>query len=81
MKKEIILYQANYITDRASAARRLRSLADKIEHRGFKVAEHTVVLPREVECKVEFEGDGSSGELEFEIGWDAWEKMGPSALP
>ncbi len=80
MTKELILFQENHITTRAAAADRLRDLADKIEAMSFKLGDHAITLPDQVHLFIELGTEEDEGELELEIIWPAWDKMGPSGL-
>lgn len=78
MSAELKLYEVRYCVDRRAAADRLRRIADRIAQGKFKVGGHLVRLPPELQCEIEMEGDASSGQIEFEIGWRAWDGMGPT---
>lgn len=81
--RELILFQEHHITSRASAAKRLRELADKVEAKSFMLGDHQVTLPEQVNFKVEYDQESQAGdntdapvyELELEMRWEPWEKM------
>ncbi len=82
LNQELVLFQENHITTRKAAARRLRNLADKIENMNFKMGDYPVSLPEQIALKIEYEAaeEAAGGELEIEILWSPWEKMGPSGM-
>ncbi|MEQ9363285.1 MAG: hypothetical protein RIF32_03525 [Leptospirales bacterium] len=71
MKKELKLFEANFVISRRAAAQRLRRLADAVENGRFRLGGHRVALPDAVRIKTEAGGktDGSGGEYEIEILW------------
>ncbi|MCR9144444.1 MAG: amphi-Trp domain-containing protein [bacterium] len=71
MKKELKLFEANFVISRKAAAQRLRRLADAVEKGRFRLGGHRVELPGTVTIKTEAGGevDGSGGEYEIEILW------------
>ena len=81
--RELILFQEHHITSRASAAKRLRDLADKVEAMTFTLGDHQIALPEQVNFKVEYDQENPAGdntgapvyELELEIRWEPWGKM------
>lgn len=80
--KELILFQEHHITSRTAAATRLRDLADKIESMAFTLGDHAVALPEQVNFKIEYDQEADDDaeapvyELELELHWEPWEKMG-----
>ena len=59
--RELILFQEHHITSRASAAKRLRDLADKVEAMTFMLGDHQVALPEQVKFKVEYDQENQAG--------------------
>ncbi|GAB4526550.1 MAG: hypothetical protein OHK0046_43470 [Anaerolineae bacterium] len=75
MGKELILFQERHVTTRAAAARRLRELADKIEKVEFTLGDHNVVLPEDIELKIQVDPDDEETQVEIELRWEPWDKM------
>lgn len=83
---DITLFKQTGMLPRAEAARRLRALADQIEAREFELEGTQVALPAEVYLKVDLGqqedkvDDRSFYDLEIEILWQPWARMGATHL-